>query len=276
MRFVEQSMAATDLLNAGQAAQALPILQELTRQYADQDEDGYVAVSLGDCLAMLNRTYEARQAYQAAAAAHADKKSDIEQRLIELDLAGPVSDELIERLRRAAGAGGDGRFLAAWDLGRALQKKAQSLLEEAATAFSRACDPPSQMPQRICRSEHLAALKDLTVQVGSLIGQLEQRWQRFRHQPGAAAYEPSEAEHAQNTQPPARTTAIQWTIQKEDGQRITCELRPGKTGDSPTLLVNGQTAQLSPQQAALISTNQERIQAILSEAIGTGGSPERR
>jgi hypothetical protein len=275
MRFVEQSMAATDLLNAGQAAQALPILQELAKQYADQDEDGYVAVSLGDCLAMLNRTDEARRAYQAALAAHADKKSDIEQRLIELDLAGPVSDELLERLQRAAGSVGDGRFLAAWDLGRALQKKAQSLLEEAANAFSRACDPPSPMPQRVCRPEHLTVLKDLAAQVASHIGQLEERWQQFRHQPGAAGDESAEADRTEKTQPPARTSGIQWTIQKEDGQRITCELRPGKP-DTLTLLVNGNTTELSPQQAALIRNHQERIQAILSEAIGTGGLPERR
>jgi Flp pilus assembly protein TadD len=63
MDFVERSVEATALYNQRKLPEALASFQLLLQEYGDLDEDGYVAMSLADCLHMLGRHDEARTAY---------------------------------------------------------------------------------------------------------------------------------------------------------------------------------------------------------------------
>lgn len=62
--FIDRAAEATEHFNEGRAAEALAIFQGLLEKYPDQDADGYVSLSIGDCLFALDRFDEAVAAYQ--------------------------------------------------------------------------------------------------------------------------------------------------------------------------------------------------------------------
>ena len=127
--------------------QALEIFQELVADYSDLDDDGYAAVGVADCLAVLARDDQARAAYERVAETHPELAAKAKEQLVELELVGQITESLVVELRLAADLGGDNRFLANWQLGRALEKYAKALLDEAATAFRTAASLDDGRPR---------------------------------------------------------------------------------------------------------------------------------
>ena len=262
MQFVQRSMAATDLLNAGKPAEALPILQELAGRDAALDADGYAALSLGDCLAQLNRPDEARRTFLATAADHPERKAEVDQRLLDLELAGPITDDLILRLRAAAGASDESRFVGAWNLGRALQKRAKVLIDEALNHFSTAGEGGLRGHSP---SLHRALLADVSEQLGSAIAQMENRWRQGADDDAIAG-----SKTVRPTPPNFASCRVDWTMQSPGGKAIRVEVRQDKPDDKAQVSVEGKSVELSRAQAALLRLHQERIARILSEAAGKG------
>jgi tetratricopeptide (TPR) repeat protein len=272
MRFVERSMEATDLLNAGKPAEALPVLQELVDRDGDLDADGFAQLSLGDCLAQLNRPDEARRTFLRTAAAHPDRKSEVDQRLLDLELAGPITDDLILRLRAAAGVAEDSRYVGTWNLGRALQRKAMALLDEATACFATACAGTSPLARDLCRSTHQGLLTLVRQELASAIAKAESRWQR-----GATTASLSEYDDAQTESSALSACRADWTIQTAEGKAHHVALRQDKKdGDKFDLTLEGKAVSLTPEQAALIRLHQEQIARILCETIGAKDTAERR
>ncbi len=272
MRFVERSMAATDLLNAGKAAEALPILQELAGRDVELDIDGYAGLTLGDCLAKLGRHDEARRAFLTVAAGHPDRKPEIDQRLLDLELAGPIGEDLILRLRAAAAVADDSRFIAAMNLGRALQKKAKTLLDEALENLSRANESTSPIAQNLCTGLQWSMLADIRTQLAALIAEMESRWHKdLTVEEGSASDKTTGAGTSSVT-----SYRCDWTVSSDEGKPVQIEVRQDKPEDAPKVSLDGKVVNLTRAQAELIRIHQERIAEILTEATGRGVSAERR
>lgn len=263
MQFVDQSMKATDLFNEGKITDALAVFRKLLETSADLDEDGYVALSIGDCLAVLDRREDAKAAYEAAEARHRDLAGAVDDRLVELELAGNVSDSLIDRLRFAATSRSDKRFTAAWQLGRGLQKRAQALLLEAASAFRMAAQLDSPIPKADWQVDHMVDLDDLNEQAGELIERLEKRWGELRRYLSGRQGGGEQAPPSQST---AESRRYEWTIKTAGGEQVVLRELLDKPNAAPRFTANGKPIQLDEGQADLIRRYQERIDHILLEA----------
>ncbi len=262
-------MEATDLLNAGKPAEALPIFQELTAQDADLDSDGFAMLSMGDCLTQLGRPEEARRVFLKTAAAHPERKAEIDQRLLDLELAGPITDDLILRLRAAAGVPDDSRYVGAWNLGRALQKKAKELLDDASNQITLAGLGNLRDPSP---GAFQAVLADIREQLASAIAELENRWRR-------GTIDEEGMDGGKSVRPtPSNVVSCrwEWTIQSSEEKPIRMEIRQDAIDEKTAISVDGKTVELPRTQAALIRMHQERISRILSEAAGRSETSERR
>jgi len=263
MRFIEQSMNATDLFNEGKVKDALAVFTKLLETTPDLDEDGYVALSIGDCLVVLDRREDAKAAYEVAQAKHADLAGTVDDRLIELELAGSVGDSLLDRLRFAATSRNEKRFVAAWQLGRALQKRAQALLVEAASAFRMAAQLDSPIPKADWQADHLADLDDLNEQVADLIERVEKRWRELRRY--------LSGRQGSGEQPPIQQSVIEnrqyeCTVKTAAGEQVVLRESMDKPDGTPRFTANGKPIQLNEAQADFIRRYQERIDHILMEA----------
>ncbi|HOW72489.1 MAG TPA: hypothetical protein PKY77_17965 [Phycisphaerae bacterium] len=263
MQFIEQSMKATDLFNEGKVKEALAVFTKLLETSPDLDEDGYVALSVGDCLAVLDRREGARAAYEAAQAAHSDLAGAVDDRLIELELAGNVSDSLLDRLRFAATGRSEKRFVAAWQLGRALQKRVQALLIEAASAFRMAAQLDSPIPKTDWQADHLVDLDDLNEQLTGVIERVERRWAELRRylsgRQGTGEQLPMQPSSTQNRQ-------YECTLRIAGGEQVVLRGSQDRTDGGPRFTANGKPIQLNEGQADSIRRYQERIDHILLEA----------
>jgi len=255
MRFVDQSLKATELYNSGKTDQSLEIFQELLARDQVLDEDGYVAFSVGDCLAVLKRIDQAKAAYELAGRLHPDLGPQAVQRIIELSLAGEITDDLINSLRSAAGVEDQSRYLANLQLGRALEKRARTLLMEAVSAFQTACGPDST----IFETPNFTTVKKLADDLDADVTKMEKRWGKPGQPLGTSLQtvstsqkvsivveEQSKAEAGGNS-----STTYQVTIDKDGKTQITAE---------------GQPVKLTDAQQNLIKNHQQRINEILAEA----------
>ncbi len=277
MYFVSRSAEATGMFNSNKPQEALMIFQELAAGYADLDENGYVATAVGDCLAALERDDEALAAYGAAAATHPELEDAVRQKIIELELAGRVTGELIDELRGAADEADDDTWLAAnWRLGRALQKRASALLDEAAVVFRTAADAGGSeiYLHRTTILHQATLLEELAEDLTSLIERLESRWGPARGPvvpPGCPEAQVSPSEIVTESQ------RCQRRIRTKDGRRIELRLETG--GEEPNaetkITVNGRPVTLTAAQKQIIQRHQYRINAILLEAAGQAEPPDR-
>jgi tetratricopeptide (TPR) repeat protein len=256
MRFVDQSLKATELFNADKADQALPIFQDLLKQDRDLDEDGHVALSIGDCLASLGRLDQARQAYQNAAKLHPDLKSRIDQRLLQLALKGEITEELIAKLRTAAKTKNETQYSVNVQLERALIKKAGTLLVEAGDALQaaiKAGGPFGEGSRLLNRpavlDEMIADLKNYTDFMDIGLGK----------SPARVFKELSEPEVIVLIQ------QCRWVTVRPGKPAMKFEMTTDKTGKLQTT-ANGKTLHLTPAQQSLVQRHQQRINAILLEA----------
>lgn len=266
-RFIERMAQATDLFNADKPQEALDIFRDLAANYPDLDEDGDAAIGIGDCLSLLGLYDQARAAYQGAAAAHPNLQASIVERLADLDLAGEVSDEALARLRADAASG---RPVAYWRLGRALQKRAQAMLTEAAKSFRAAetADASGELfPKPSMLTNHTAALEELGKDLGTLIGRTESFWSSLRGVPRKVAE--AQAEAKEGIVGLERGKA-EYLVRTKDGQRMEIQIRRESDCDEQ-IVINGKTVQLKPEDQRRIQQYQVRINAILLEAAGQSG-----
>lgn len=268
MEFVEKTVQATDLYNQGKLAEALAAFDALLRDYASFDEDGYVATSVGDCLAVLGRHAEAVQAYAQAMSAHPGLTQSLLQKLREVQLLSGVDDTLIAELREDFATAQGDRAAVAWQLGRALQKRAESLLAEAVQVFHVVGDEvESAQPQARAINNHAAMLTELHEDLSSLIQRLEGNWSalgRLGEMVDCGGRDTSDS----------RTEAFkgEWVIRTlSQALRVTAGGEDA-AGDLQFTL-EGRPIQLNRTQALLIRRHQERINAILLEAANAPAEP---
>ncbi len=269
--FVEKSTEATELLSRNRLQEALAAFRELAARYPDLDEDGYVAMAIGDCLAGMGRDAEARDAYRAAAAAHPALAPSVNQRITDLELAGEVTDALIERLRAAAASADKSRYSAAWQLGRALQKRAKTLLIEAAAAFRTAGEADTPVSRPDPGLTQARALEALAAELGGLIDRLEDAWGSARR----AMRLPDRGEAAGATT--GKGTA-EWVVRTKDGRRIEFQMMwAAEPCDSRTqVTVNGKPLKLTDNQQSALKRHEDEIRAILLQAAEETGETGRQ
>lgn len=265
MQFIEKSVEATDLFNQRKLPEALQAFEVLVRDYGDLDQDGYVATSLGDCLQALGRHEEARAMYESVAAAHPEMAEPIRQRLWEIKLAGEPDDAILAELRSLASGELENVYAIKVQLGRALQKRALAMLAEAVTVLREAAesDASQMQPARrtiVGQAEMLAELKE---DLSSLIARLERGWAGMKT-------------IKELTEPCETPDSIQgcrsdWTSRAADGQSIKLETQWQDDG-TVKATVNGRPIQLNATQELIIRRHQERINAILTEAMQSGTS----
>lgn len=263
MTFVDKSAEATELLSSGKTQEALAVFQDLQSRYGDLDQDGYVAMSIGDCLTTLGRLDEARQAYQAAGQSHFELANRVNQRLVELELAGEVTDDLLARLRFTVQMSTPVDFMANWRLGRALQKRAWAVLTEATAAFHAALDSGTPFGECAGQSDHVAELDELTQDLGHLIDTMESHWGKFL----------SGNLQELRTGPkngPAITSQkqeCQWEVNVNGQPPVSLQITTDEKGHRH-FLAEGKPLSLNATQLLLLKRHEQRINEILLEAAG--------
>jgi len=261
MRFVERSVEATELFNQGRHAESLAVFDELLRYYSDLDEDGYVAMSYADCLSAMGRYEEARVMYESIPPSHPALAETVRGRLREMALAGDPDQMLIQELREAVRLAGQEGYSVKVQLGRALQKRAALLLDEASTAFRAAAEttPTLAQPTRRIVAGQAEMLAEIREDLSSLIDRVEKAWAAVKRltETGNCGGESSDAE--------VRQYRAEW-VTSSSPQQVKLET----TGDDGTVIqaiINGKSVPLSRTQSLIIRRPQERINAILFEAI---------
>lgn len=259
-QFIDKGEEAIRLFNEGRTADALDVFRRLAASYPDLDSDGLVALSIGDCLAALDRDEEARKAYQNAEALYAHLAGVVRQRLIELELSGEVSEALIDELRGDAQAEGEQREIARWQLTRGLQKRARSLLAEAVEVYRQAS--PAVHGERWIQ-EYASTLEEIVQDLGSLIEQRERRWGTARKPLRLEDGDPC----AHRTPETKREGySAEWTVLTRDGARVEFRMVVNERDPQTQVTVNGKPVELTPVQRKLVERHQDRIDAILLEA----------
>ena len=256
MYFIDRAAQATELLNAKKAEEALPIRQELATTYADEDADGYVGLSLGDCLGQLKRPDEARAAYQAALARQPDLQERVERKLGELEVSGEITDAVVGRLR--AEAQSSGTTSAKWRLGRALQKRAAACLAEAIAAFRSIAEPGTpECETGFSGAGHANQLEDLLADLNALIQQVEDRWSiKLADLEKKAIPQGIVAEQRR----------VEQVLKAPDGKRYEIVLRREAQDRPAQITVNNRPLVLSEAQRRVLKQHQERIDALLIQA----------
>lgn len=267
MTFIDKTMQATRLANDGKTKEALGLFEKLAADYGDLDEDGYVAISVGDCLATLKRFREARAAYKNAAEAHLELADSVRQRLVELELAGEVSEALVEDLRVETADQDEVAAADYWRLGRALQKRAKATLTEAATAFRLAGGvEPSQIS--LCRPEAMsrqaAMLEELTEDLGALIDQNEEELGWLRQ---LMAGGPQRAGGPPEPDLVVQARRCEYTVRTAEAPPIRLEITQDQDDCAMECSADGTPIVLTETQKLLIRRHEARISAILLEAM---------
>ena len=261
-RFIEQTADATEVLNRGDVAEALPLFEALAAAYPDLDEDGYVAMAIGDCLAALERDDDARLAYEVALAAHPELAKRVENRLTNLALAGNVTDALLAKLRQAVQAGDDRSAGAAWQLAWALEKRSRALLDEAVDAFRLMAEDEEAFEPLVRAAKHHAnAVEGLVGDLDTLINRIEDMW------PSARMRTTLDDFCAQKN---AMIDGIEkvragWAVRLRGGERRELRIQHGQGEGDLQVTVDGKPIVLTPAQSASLKLHLDRISAILLE-----------
>lgn len=260
MEFVEKSVQATELFNEHKFAEALTLFQDLMQTYGDLDEDGYVAMSLADCLNGLGRRDEAKAMYQTVVAAHENLAQVIQQRIREMALSGPPDDVFLEELRVAALTEVENAYAAKVQLARALQKRAVSLLAEAVEVFRAAAetDPNLAQPSRRMVSGQAEMLAEMQEDLTALINRMDRAWNVLN-----ALKEPNDAHETGASG--VGTYRAEWDA-AQGGEPLKIETTWEECGDLQ-VTVNGKPLVLNRTQSLVIRRHQERINALILEAM---------
>jgi tetratricopeptide (TPR) repeat protein len=263
MTFVELLNDATELFNEGRLEEAVSILQTLAADYADLDVHGLAVMALGDALSGLNRFEDARAAYLRALNAHAELREALGERLIELDLLGPMNEGLLDYLRAAARPDGEGGASARRQLGRALAQRARELLAEAVETL-RSIEPETVFCRgsRWLLSDQAALLEDLERDLAFINERMEQTglFRLLRLEAGGEP--PGGAGEPENV---IESRHLRQTLRTPGGRRVEVELTQDG-GSCLQVVVDGEPVILTDVQRRLLQRHQERMNAILLEA----------
>ncbi|MHC4675244.1 MAG: hypothetical protein ACYTF1_09885 [Planctomycetota bacterium] len=267
MYFIEKMGEATELFNSSQPQDALDIFQDLQDNYSDLDQDGYVATAIGDCLVIMGQYGEAAIAYDAAVDSHPELAENINQKLIELELIGEVTDRLIQDLRKAAQVTEETKpSTTNWQLGRALQKRAKNLLVEAVELFR---SSPRDRKSRCFTSAQMFInqadlLEEFTEDLEILIDRLESRLGLLRQ----LAFSPSDmSDEALTPEMVTEKKRSEYVIRTKDGQRVEFQIKTDQQNCQNEIVANGRPIELTHRQILLIKRHEERINTILLEAV---------
>ncbi len=144
MQFIELSVNATDLFNQAKYPEALQAFDQLLRDYGDLDEDGFLAVSLADCLQAVGRRDEARTMYARCSSPSRNGRRHPPPPLgHDLPGSGRKALDDLRRPRRYD----RGRQRDQCATGRACKSAPSPCLGEAITVFSRSGRFPQAMSQ---------------------------------------------------------------------------------------------------------------------------------
>ncbi len=258
--FVEKSVDATELFNQQKLPEALAAFQSLLQDYGDLDEDGYVAMSLADCLHAVGRNDEARAMYQSVATAHPTLAEAVQHRLRELSLSGEPDDALLNQLRTAAAGAVEDAYSVKVQLGRALQKRAVGLLKEAIAAFREAAEtePNLAQPTRRLVGSQTEMLAEIQEDLTSLIQRMDRAW--------GAMSRLSDWKGMESDAAPAGLYRAEWTQTANGQPPVKFEISWDECG-IVNVNANGRAVPLNPTQRLVIRRHQERINAILMEAM---------
>lgn len=265
--FVEQVSNAVMLMGREQYEEALSILQPLHQSYADLDDDGQVAIRMGDCLVHLGREDEAWQAYESVLAMNPVAAEQARRKLMELELKGGVTDALVDHLRQLVTRNDTVERRDRLNLGRALQKRARGLLTEAADMFEEAVSngaytdwPPDEVVQQQTRM-----LRELSEDLSSLI-EWHERWWSMSKVLKESGYGCGAFKQPLLAGPTVENRSSHWVMVTEDDRRLTVDAKAGKDLDDVTIEINGRAVSLDDTQKLLIQRHWDRINTILFEA----------
>lgn len=267
MHFIDRSMTATELFNQGKPAEALPIFEELIRGYSEFDTDGFAAMSYADCLAQLDRAPEAMAAYEAARRAHPELSERIDRREIEVSLTGEVDESLVAHLRMLAFGSDEDSRLATLQLGRALQKQARTLLDEAAGAFRHAAGTDGFLPDRPFLSEYATTVEGIAHDLSSLIAQMDRSAGSLRL--FADLVSQGCGSFAGGRELAIKSGDVSLSGLTRDGKEVSVVVRRPVDG-CREVIVNGEKVAVTPAQWQLIEYYQERIADLMLEQKGEG------
>jgi tetratricopeptide (TPR) repeat protein len=264
MTFVEKSVEATELYNEQKLADALAAFETLLREYGDLDEDGYVAMSLADCLFGMGRHEEARTMYSAVIQGHPELARTAQHRLWEVDLMGEPDENLIVELRAAAATDTENAYTLQLQLGRALQKRAVAMLSEAMTAFRSAVatEPDLAQPTRHLVTNQIEILAEIQEDLSALLDRLERNWGPIK-----TLKEIAEADC--DAAPQIDAYRAEWTAALQGQSPVHLEATLDAQGNVKAT-ANKRPIQLNATQSLIIRRHQERINAILLEAMQAG------
>lgn len=246
MWFVDRCAEATEQMNAGQYDEALAGFRKLATTCGDLDEDGFVAIAIGDCLAALRRDDEARAAYQAARAAHPDQATSIDRKLVELEMAGPVTNDLIDRLRQLVATANDANTRTAfqWQLARALQKRAKALLDESVLALRDGRLPATDVWGQIS-TKYADLVEELATDLGSLIARTERRWGSARGP--AAIQRPADVARTESSGVDVQSIRLECIASGAGNSKVSISVSWGRTDAPMEIVVDGQRIVLNDE-----------------------------
>lgn len=259
--FVDKTAQATELFNSDQTRAALDLFRQMATNYPDLDEDGYVGLSIGDCLAALGEYDQARTAYAALLAGRPDLQSKVEARLVDAELlSGTISDGTLARLRAEAAGTQDGdtvksRMRLAW----ALEKRAHALLAEAASLF-RSISQVGWVKGDNESSRHALLLEEINQDLARLMAQTDALF-------GSRTLPQCDGD-SEDRKSAVRTERrrVECVLRTPDGKRFELQIRRAQEAGAEEILVNGRSLELSEDEARLIQRHQDRINALLAQA----------
>jgi tetratricopeptide (TPR) repeat protein len=258
MDFVDKSAQATELYNGGKYHQALPLFESIAQSYADLDTDGFGLLGMGDCLAAMGRFDEARTAYQAAPAPDARHRAAIDQRLAELKVKAPLTDDALRDLAAAAEQPGDSQFAAMWRYARALEKRALDSLTAAAQTFRNTASAAGERAIPVEKLLNQATyLEELVDDLKFLVDEAEGTLQMPKN------IGPDEKS---SDKPTALERHVRLLVSLPDGRRAQIELDAQAAPDPGTVKVDGREVTLTPAVRRLLQRHLDRVTSLILDS----------
>lgn len=179
-QWVQRTRSASALLSGGSVAEALEAFVALDRDLPEQDTNGLVAVTIGDCYLRLDQYEQAQRQYESVVRTHPEVGQGMWLRLVEVDLASDKLDSAEGRLSEAlAGALSRAqRTWALWRLAAVQERRAIDRIRQASDMYRKAAQDVGGDIMRRARhwgKLHAADLEDAASQLDVALQELERR-----------------------------------------------------------------------------------------------------
>ncbi len=179
-QWVQRTRSASALLSGGNVAEALEAFVALDSDLPEQDTNGLVAVTIGDCYLRLEQYEQAQRQYESVVRTHPEVGQGMWMRLVEVDLASDKLESAEARLSEAlAGAlSRDQRTWALWRLATLQERRAIDRIRQASDMYRKAAQDAGGDIMRRARhwgKLHAADLEDAASQLDVALQELERR-----------------------------------------------------------------------------------------------------